>query len=469
MHKTRFVDYETLTPGRKSPVTRDPTAVNDTEGRETTVADAYSVVKTSLKAGVPDLPNGVSRRSALLRRGHVISYFGLLVFTLIVYFRPQQSYPALATVPLALIAAIFTLLAFIPSQLALEGSLTARPREIHLILLLCVAALLSVPFAVSPADAIHVFWEPFLKVVIVFIVIVNVVRTERRLKGMFYLALAVTCVLCFSALNDYRLGNLTVEGYRVSGSIAGGMFDNANDLGIHLATMFPIALMLGFASRNFLGKVIYWAIALLAIAALVVTFSRGAFIGFLAAIVVMSWKLARRRRGAVIISVILGALVFIAAAPGSYWIRLLSIFDPSLDAFGSSSARSEILAHSFMVALRHPLLGIGIGNFPLVSARNLVTHNSYTQVAAEIGMGALLLYSMFVTAPLNRLKKIERETLTVASDSRFYYIAVGLQGSLVAYMFSSFFVSVAYYWFIYYLVGYAVCYRRIYEAKATER
>jgi len=467
MRKTnRFVDYETLTPGSKSSSTLDQTDGKNSECAEPSPSGAYSV-KTSLKAGAPDLLRGAGRRSGLLR-GHIISYFGLLIFTLVLYFRPQQTYPALASVPLALIAALITLLAFIPSQLALEGSLTARPREVQMILLLCLAALLSVPFAVSPTDAIHVFWEPFLKAVIVFIVIVNVVRTERRLKGMFYLAFAVTCVLCFSALNDYRLGNLTVEGYRVSGSIAGGMFDNSNDLGIHLATMFPLALMLGFAARNFLGKILYWAIALFAIATLVVTFSRGAFIGLLAAILFMSWKLARRRRGVVIISLILGVLVFIAAAPGSYWIRLLSIFDPSLDAFGSSTARSQMLQQSFLVALRHPLLGIGIGNFSLVSSSGLVSHNSYTQVASEMGMGALLLYTMFLTAPLNRLQKIERETLTVASNSRFYYIAVGLQGSLVGYMFSSFFVSVAYYWFIYYLVGYAVCFRRIYEARTSE-
>jgi O-antigen ligase len=391
-----------------------------------------------------------------------------LIFTIVLYFRPQEYFSGFASVPIALIAAIITLLAFIPSQLVLEGSLTARPREVNLLLLLTVTALLSVPLAVSPGDAIHTFWEPFLKAVIVFIIIVNAVRTERRLKGMFYLALAVTCALCFAALNDYRLGNLTVEGYRISGAF-GGMFQNTNDLGIHLVTVLPLALMLGFAARNFLGKMFYWAIALLALATLVITFSRGAFIGLLAAVLVMSWKLARRRRGVVIISLVIGALVFITAVPGSYWIRLLSIFDPSLDPFGSSTARSEVLKQSFLVALRHPLLGIGIGNFSLVSARGLVSHNSYTQVAAEMGMGALFLYSMFLTAPLGRLKQIERETLNVASDSRFYYIAVGLQGSLVGYMFSSFFASVAYYWFIYYLVGYAVCFRNIYEIRTTEK
>jgi O-antigen ligase len=460
---TRFLDYEPVTPGRRTPSTSGGDDVERPASREPGPAkgDAKEVVQGVTSTRLHSPPN----KARGLLRGHTLSYCGLLIFTIVLYFRPQQYLPGLASVPIALIAALITLAAFIPSQLALEGSLTARPREVNLLLLLCVVALLSVPLAVSPGDAIHTFWEPFLKAVIVFIVIVNAVRTERRLRGMFYLAFAVTCALCFVALNDYRLGNLTVEGYRISGAITGGMFENTNDLGIHLVTMIPLALMLGFAARNFLGTMLYWAVALIALATVVITFSRGAFIGLLAAILFMSWRLARRRRAVVIISLIIGALVFIAAVPGSYWTRILSIFDASLDPFGSSTARSAILEQSFLVALRHPLLGIGMGNFSLVSARSLVSHNSYTQVAAEMGMGALLLYTMFVTAPLNRLQKIERETLTVASDSRFYYIAVGLQGSLVGYLFSSFFASVAYYWFIYYLVGYAVCFRRIYEAR----
>jgi O-antigen ligase len=462
---TRFVDYEPVTRRRPTPSSSDRDHVETLvkAAPQPVRRDAEDLLGDDTPTDTPWPPN----KGRGLIRGHTLSYCGLLIFTIILYFRPQEYVPGLASVPIALIAAIVMLLAFIPSQLALEGSLTTRPREVNLLLLLCVASLLSVPLAVSPGDAIHTFWDPFLKAVIVFIIIVNAVRTERRLKVMFYLAFAVTCALCFSALNDYRLGNLTVEGYRIAGAF-GGMFENTNDLGIHLATMFPLALMLGFAARNFLGKMFYWAIALVTLATLVVTFSRGAFLGLLASILVMSWKLARRRRGVVIISLIIGALVFIAAVPGTYGIRILSIFDPSLDPFGSSTVRSQILAHSFLMALRHPLLGIGIGNYPLVSARSLVTHNSYTQVAVEMGMGALFLYSMFLTAPLNRLKKIERETLKVPSDSRFYYIAVGLQGSLVGFMFSSFFAAVAYYWFIYYLVGYAVCFRRIYEAQTSE-
>jgi O-antigen ligase len=97
-----------------------------------------------------------------------------------------------------------------------------------------------------------------------------------------------------------------------------------------------------------------------------------------------------------------------------------------------------------------------------MSIRSLVSHNSYTQVGAEVGMLALLFYAMFMVAPLRGLRQIERETVHVRSKRRFYFLAVGLQASLVGYMASSFFASVAYYWFLYYLVGYAVCLRQIY-------
>jgi O-antigen ligase len=118
------------------------------------------------------------------------------------------------------------------------------------------------------------------------------------------------------------------------------------------------------------------------------------------------------------------------------------------------------------VALRHPLLGIGMGNYQAeMSYRGLVTHNSYTQVAAEMGAAAVACYTMFIVAPFRKLGQIGRETFEKRSNSNFYYLAIGLQASLLGYMVSSFFLSVAYVWYVYYLVAFAVCLRRLYEAE----
>ena len=399
-----------------------------------------------------------------LKRGHSLSYAGLFLYTTFVYFRPYELSPSLA--PLVWVTfwlAVATLIVFIPSQLALEGTLTARPREVNLVLLLTLTALLSIPLAIDPAVAWATFNFVFIKAVLMFIVMVNVLRTERRLKGLILLALAVGCMISASAFNDYRLGNFTVEGYRVVGNI-GGMFGNANDMALHLAIMVPIAIVLFLSTRNVLKKALYGACILLMVAGTFVTYSRGAFLGLACAGVVLAYKLGRRNRLLVIGLIIFAIAVTLVLAPGDYAVRLVSIFDHSLDRTGSAQQRQALLFRSIWIALNNPIFGVGMGNFHIVSIRGLVSHNSYTQVAAEIGFPALIIYTLFMIAPYKRLRRIEHETFTATRHgSRFYYLAVGLQASLVCYMVSSFFISVAYQWNIYYLAGYAICLSRLHE------
>jgi O-antigen ligase len=181
--------------------------------------------------------------------------------------------------------------------------------------------------------------------------------------------------------------------------------------------------------------------------------------------VFLAWKIGRQRRLAVIVWGLILLVAILALAPGNYGTRLASIFNPSLDAVGSSNMRREILYVSIWTALRHPLFGIGMGNFHIVSVKELVSHNAYTQVAAEMGMAALVCYTMFIVAPFRRLGVIAMETFLSRRNSRYHYLAVGLQASLLGYMVTSFFASVAYIWYVYFLVAYAVCLRRIYESE----
>ena len=154
---------------------------------------------------------------------------------------------------------------------------------------------------------------------------------------------------------------------------------------------------------------------------------------------------------------LLGILIIVALAPGAFRSRIATTQD------ASAIARTDDLKRSIFLAVRHPLLGIGMGNYILYSNRAKATHNAYTQVAAEMGLVAAACYLLFVIAPLKPLRRIEREHLNSKRKPRLYYLAIALQASLVGYMVCSFFASVAYSWYVYYLVGYAICLRRIYE------
>ena len=398
------------------------------------------------------------------RRGHFVTYVGLFLFTGFVFFRPYELFSIPALDYGAQVLAIFTLLAYFPSQLSAEGNLTARPREVNLALLLLVAALLSVPTAISPGEAWENFVE-FLKVILIFVVAVNVTRTERRLRGLLILVLAASVMLSFSAFSDYRQGRFDFGGERVKGML-GGLFDNPNDLALHLVTMVPLAVGLAFARRGPLPKVVYLLCAVLLTAGVVVSFSRGGFLGLVACVCVLAWKLGRRRRFVVGALMAVSLLVFVAAAPADYGLRITSMFGG--DVTGSASARQELFWRSVIVALRYPITGVGLGCFYYRGARDQVSHNAYTQVAAEMGMAALVIYVLFMVTSLRQLRQVERETLEAKDRASFYYLAVGIQASLVGYMVCSFFASVAHLWYVYYLVAYSVCLRRIYVLRYGE-
>ncbi|CAN5380441.1 hypothetical protein BH20ACI1_BH20ACI1_00530 [soil metagenome] len=399
----------------------------------------------------------------LTRNGHTLSYAGLYLFSILVLLRPYEITSSLSFLSAtAFYFAVATLAIYIPTQFSTEGSLTVLSTEVKCVLVLTLIALLTIPIAKNPSIAWDTFSDTFIKAVLMFIVMINVVRTRKRLMGLVWLSLIIGVYLSYTAIDLYMKGEFKVEGYRVGLDI-GGQYGNPNDFALHLVTMIPIAITLGIASRSKIMRVIYFAITLLFIGGNMVTFSRGGFIGLIAAAVVLSWKLGRKSRLKVsIVSSIVGGL-FIILAPGNYGLRLLSIFIPALDPVGSSDQRKELLIRSIIVTLRNPW-GIGIGNFPIVGVRNLVTHNSFTQVSSELGILGLAAYLIFLISPFRKLGAIERTLFAKEDYNWFYYLSIGLQASIIAYMFASFFVSVAYIWFVYYLIAYAVAFRRIYKA-----
>ncbi|HVG34519.1 MAG TPA: O-antigen ligase family protein [Pyrinomonadaceae bacterium] len=476
-----FSDYEPVTRSRRTPVWEDetegadepwlpskvgPAAEEELHNRAEQQPQPAPSSETPALSSPAHSSNAKPESIFRLKRGHALSYAGLFLYTIAVYFRPYELHPSLAwSINISFWFAIFTLLAFVPSQIAMEGRPTVRTREVDCVLLLCLLILISIPLGISPGESFYTFIDGFAKVAIMFIVMVNVTRTRLRLNGLIFLGLAVACMMSISHFEDYWTGNFSVEGYRV-GKINHGMFTDPDDSALHLVTMIPLAVGLMLGSRNIFKKILLGVCALLMIGGMVFTFSRGGFLGFIAIVAVLGWKFGRRNRLAVMLLLFVFAIAFAALVPGHYPTRILSIFDHSLDPVGSAGARTALLLRSIYVTLTHPLLGVGLGNFPIVSISGKVTHNAYTQIGAEVGIPALIVYVLMMLYALKRLAGIERETQTERRDNRFHSLSIALQASLIGYMVSSFFISVGFGWYVYYLVGYAVCLRRLYEARA---
>jgi O-antigen ligase len=394
-----------------------------------------------------------------------IAFGFLYLFTLLLYARPNDLIPAIGTFPLAKIVAIIAPLAYIYTQYRLGKPIIKWTIEVKMVIVMLFLAIMFTPFAASPGDSFATLNEVFIKTVTIFILIIGVVNTRERLRAMIKLTALCGAGLAIFAIKNYATGNFTMKGDRIEG-LVGGMFGNPNDLAAALNMLIPLAVALALMSSRRV-RLLYAVCALLLFVGVMVTFSRAGFITLAGVSGVMLWKFGRGSRSSLALATLVAFVLLLSVFSGAYRSRLMTILDPGSDASGSAQQRADLLERGLDLSLRHPIIGLGMGNFHIYSIHEKVAHNGYVETAAELGMIGLLAYLIIILAPLRGLAKIERERVKpgARADLDAKYLSIGLQAALIAYMINSFFLSIQYLWYLYYAAGFAVALRLIYAAE----
>jgi len=398
------------------------------------------------------------------RGKHGLAFFGVFLFTLLLYTRPHDLWPeTFGDTPIIKYVAIPMIAIYIISKLARAERLTIWPTEVKLVGFLVAISVLFAPIATEPDYAVTMLTEVFLKVVAVFILMVNLVDTRERLRLMLKLVVICGTYNAFIAIQNYVAGKFesisTIGAPRVEGAI-GGMFGNANDFAAALNLVVPLAVALALTTKG-LARLFYFACVAILSVAVVISFSRGGFLTLIAMGGFMLWKIGRHNRATTVLAALLLFGVFSLAMPNAYGDRLFTILNTEQDATGSAQERQALMARAVVIAIRHPLTGIGIGN--IGAFMDKVTHNSYIEIAAELGMSGLIAYLMLIFAPMRSLKRLERKTEDFARprDREFYYLSLGIHATIIGYIICSFFASYQYFWYLYYPVAYAIALRRL--------
>src|SRR5262245_20543653 len=101
---------------------------------------------------------------------HGVAFAGLLVFTLLLYARPQELFAeALSEILLVKFIAIGTLLAYVIGKLRAGERLTIWPLEVKMLALIVALGILFVPIAFNPQRSIDLLTDTFFKVIIIFV------------------------------------------------------------------------------------------------------------------------------------------------------------------------------------------------------------------------------------------------------------------------------------------------------------
>jgi O-antigen ligase len=194
----------------------------------------------------------------------------------------------------------------------------------------------------------------------------------------------------------------------VSGRLQGA-FDSPNQLGSLCALMTPIAASLVFGLRALRWRVLAAGALLLLLAALMLSLSRGAWIGAGVAAIFMLVKLREARRLLVALSVPLAIIGFFvwSLAPTSTEVKVVGERAKAINALSPYDHRQVIYKEAVREIKEKPLLGVGPGGFPVASTRVVSesatlsyahAHNLYLNWAAETGVPSLILIFGFAIA-----------------------------------------------------------------------
>jgi O-antigen ligase len=412
---------------------------------------------------------------------------GLLIFSILLFFRPQDQVVALGNAHLSEVAAIVGLIAMIALNSKRREPLTRKTTELVAVMGLGLVILLTIPTSFWPGGSFGVFKEIYIKVALVFMLMVNTVTSPRRIERICWVIVLAFGYISLRAWMDYARGVNLVEGGRVAGA-AGGFFENPNDLALNLVAFLPLAMMYVKRPGSAIKRLVSAAIVVLMVGAIVFTKSRSGMLGAVAMVAV--YLLATRSlKPSVIIGGVLAAMLVVPMMPQSFWDRMASITDGSKDPTGSREERRLLMEQAWVVFLQHPLTGIGAGQFQNYSEPGLakkwrVTHNAYLQVAAELGVFGLVFFMLIVwkgfsaawwtRKHLNWIyrrrsrKKPEADPEDgLTADERYFLQthAGAMLACMTGWFVCAIFAAVAFNWTIYYLVGLSVTARDVVRAR----
>ena len=113
-----------------------------------------------------------------------LPYWALIAFTFILLMAPQAYYPFLAPLRIALLTAAVAVITHVGCRLTTGRPLLDPSPGLWLVFWLLGWVLLTVPISFWPGGSVAFILDLYIKTIIVFVLLANVVNTVDRLRGI---------------------------------------------------------------------------------------------------------------------------------------------------------------------------------------------------------------------------------------------------------------------------------------------
>jgi len=376
-------------------------------------------------------------------------FFGAMTFVAFYYLRPTEYVPELGVLRLPLFIASVTSTGLLV-RLLLNREKLIEGWYVKAFLLLWGVMWFSVPLATWRGNSLGHAQDFAKTVAMVWMIYMSAKTKERRLTFAVRMLGWMALWLAGSTVYSYRTGEVATSGDLQRAGAGNMMLGDPNDTAAFILMLFPLCYYLFFNDPQKWLRLVYGSAMVLSLVAVVLTGSRGGFLGLVFLLFLLWWRSRRKVLGLFVALAVFGVLW--TTAPAGYRERIQSITHYQDDE--SAMARVYLRKAAIAMFLHNPLVGIGVGNFNDF-ARDYgaisyhTAHNMYLLVLGELGALGL---AVFLWIWIGTLKSAHR----LSRHDNWLYRALGL-GALVGLMdlmVTGYFLSLSYYPYQYILMAY---------------
>jgi putative inorganic carbon (HCO3(-)) transporter len=398
------------------------------------------------------------------KSGGPIPFAALIAFSCILLLSPQNFVSALKPLRIAFLTAGLAGASWLWERWRDRKSLGLTP-EMVICFLLLAWAFMTVPLSFWPGGSIASLTDVYIKSVIVFWLLANVITTERQLRILTAILMICTVPLGATALKNFMRGVFIQDMNAVARIVAydGALTSNPNDLALMLNLILPLSIASLLSAKSTLVKSLCIGVIVVSVVAVIVTFSRAGFLG-LATIVAVYFVRMIRRRGADrrwAVAIFLAILFAVPFAPSNYVDRLATVKNVASDPTGSSQARWRDMSAAAQFVIGHPIVGAGLGMDVL--ALNQVrgvdwvqVHNVYLEYAVDLGVPGATLFLMLFYRVFKKTRSSRKQLADLPAQRDLFLLVEALETGLIVFAICGFFYPVAYNFFFYYIGGLAL-------------
>ena len=388
-------------------------------------------------------------------------WIGILVWTWLGLMNPHRlGWTVVAwAIPWAQMVGIAVLAGFFFSR---DRGFPPLMRETFLLFCFWVICFLStVFFSLYPDQA----WGYFMRVSKIFLMIfvtLALIYNQKRLKALIWVtALSIG----FYGFKGGIWAILTGGQHQVIGPYR-SFIEGNTELGLAMVMVLPLFLLLAREATYVWLKYFLYSMFGLSVIAILVTYSRGAFLGLGVVLTILFLK----SRGKVIalVLVILATPLVLDFLPEQWFGRMSTIQNYEKDA--SANARLVAWEVALKIALDHPILGAGFLPFTEDNFRFYVpwyggiahdAHNIFLQVLAEHGFIGLGFYVALWVSTILSLRKIVRIGMGDPAKQWMVSYSQMIQAGLFGFVVSGFFLSLSYFDLYYVFVALTIILKKL--------